>query len=403
MDRIKKELAERKLPGFMDFNSGEGGFAGKREEKKRILRDMLYGKLPFAEYETSFREVGKDGDAYGGRAVLYHMLATVTVYGNPVSFPFRIALPKGRPDGRKEKGTFLYLGFTPVIGDGIGELVLERGYGIAHVFYQDMAADAPDHFQSGLGRAGARNPHHSAGKVALWAFGLCRVMDYLEQAQMVDCGRVTVMGHSRLGKTALMAGAFDGRFSLTAAIQSGAGGMALFRGKKGEQLKDLYREHSRDWFCPAVYEYRERIESLPFDQHFLAGLTAPRHLLIGSALRDFWADPLSEYLSCVAGTEAYRALGAGGLVRREEAEAVLFPAAEGVKDGASKDGTSKEEAWKEVREETVKGEPAGETCQWGVAGESLEGEIGWYCRYGTHYLSILDWEQVIRYRELHNV
>ena len=384
MDRIQRELEERRLPDFKDKEMEESVFSEKRKKQKRILRDVLYGKMPFMDYETTFRETGKDPDAYGGRAVLYHVLVTVSVYGKQVSFPFQIILPKKAAGRTGEKGTFLYAGFTPVAGDGVAEVVLERGYGIVHVFYQDMAADFPDGFQSGLGRAGARNPYHSAGKVALWAFGLCRVMDYLEQTGIVDSGRVTVMGHSRLGKTALAAGAFDDRFSLTAAIQSGAGGIALFRGKKGEQLSDLYKEHSREWFGPGVYDYRERVEELPFDQHFLAALTAPRNLLIGSALRDFWADPLSEYLSCVAGTEIYRRMGAGGLVRKAETETVLFQGKAYTKEGGGER------------------EP-GEGCTWGIAGESLDGEIGWYCRYGTHYLSILDWEQVIRYREIHNL
>lgn len=344
----------------------------RRMDLKRILRGSLYGNLPFMEDETSFQVTGKDKEGYGGRAEIYHVLATVTVYGKPVSFPFQIAVPKAGG----EKGTFLYLGFTPVIGDGVGEYVLEQGYGIVHVFYQDMAADYPDHFQSGLGRLGERNPHHSAGKVALWAFGLSRVMDYLESSSLMDIGRVAVMGHSRLGKTALAAGAFDERFSLVAALQSGAGGIALFRGKTGEQLRDLNREYSREWFCMEAYRYMDHIEELPFDQHFLVALIAPRNLYIGSALRDAWADPLSEYLACVAGTEVYRLHGCKGLIRREDMETLLFESSRGTE---------------------------AEDLLWGIAGESMEGEIGWHCRYGSHYLSLLDWEQVIKYRRLHNI
>ena len=372
MDRIENELKKRKLPDLVNEKTGKAEWEGRRREIKRILEGFLLGNMPFLEYESVFQMTEKERDAYGGRAELYHMLATVTVYGNPVSFPFQVVLPKGR----EAKGTFLYLGFTPTIGDGVGECVLEHGYGIVHVFYQDMAADYPDHFQSGLGRLGARNPHQSAGKIAIWAFGLCRVMDYLEQSRLVDIGRVAVMGHSRLGKTALAAGAFDERFSLTAALQSGAGGIAVFRGKKGEQLRDLHREYSREWLCPRAYEYMDDIDALPFDQHFLAALIAPRNLYIGSALRDSWADPLSEYLSCVAVTKAYQRLAHQGLIRKEEMEEVLFRPVEQMEE---------------------------ESGRWGIAGESMEGKIGWHCRYGTHYLSILDWEQVIKYREIHNI
>ncbi len=382
MVRIEEELANRKLPDFMDESiTTEAGWEEQRKRLKKILHDSLYGNMPFLEHRTQFQIVEKDMSGYGGRAVLYHVLATVTVYGSPVSFPFQIALPlafrPGAAHGEKAvKGTFLYLGFTPVIGDGMGEFILDRGYGIIHVFYQDMAADYPDGFQSGLGRLGIRNSYHSAGKLAIWAFGLCRIMDYIEETSLVDTRSIAVMGHSRLGKTALIAGAFDERFLLTVALQSGAGGVALFRGKGGEQLSDLYREPSREWLSPKAYEYMDDIEKLPFDQHFLVALAAPRRLFIGSALEDLWADPLSEYLSCAAGGEAYRFLGHKGLVRRKETEAIVFR--------------------KEKRKEDT-------NYPWGIVGESTDGEIGWYCRYGTHYLSILDWEQIIKYREIHKV
>ena len=74
MDRIQRELEERRLPDFMDKEMEESVFSEKRKKQKRILRDVLYGKMPFMDYETTFRETGKDPDAYGGRAVLYHVL-----------------------------------------------------------------------------------------------------------------------------------------------------------------------------------------------------------------------------------------------------------------------------------------------------------------------------------------
>lgn len=271
---------------------------------------------------------------------------------------------------------FLYLGFTPEIADGIGEWILDEGYGIAHVYYQDMAADFPDHFQSGLARLGCRNPENSAGKLAVWAFGLAKVMDYLMECGEIDKKRITVLGHSRLGKTALLLGAFDERISLTAAIQSGAGGVALFRGKTGEGLKDLGREFSREWLCSRAYEYAEDMEKLPFDQHFLVSLIAPRRLYIGSAQGDFWADPLSEYLSLVAGSKAYEEMGRKGLVRDEETEERLL-----FTNGANP-----------VRVEGT-----------GILGQSSQGKIGWHLRAGIHYLSILDWKQVIAYREIHKI
>lgn len=360
MGKIEEELKRRNLPEF------PGNAA------KEILQSCFYGYLPFGGCKVTYECAATEQDGFGGKAVIRTMIAAVNVYGKVVCFPFRVALPV-----KKEKvPLFLYLGFTPEIADGIGEWVLDKGYGIAHVYYQDMAADFPDHFQSGLARLGCRNPENSAGKLAVWAFGLSKVMDYLIECGEIDQNRITVLGHSRLGKTALLLGAFDERISLTAAIQSGAGGVALFRGKTGEGLKDLGRKFSREWLCSRAYTYEEDLDQLPFDQHFLVSLIAPRHLYIGSAQGDFWADPLSEYLSLVAGSCTYEEMGLKGMVRDKEAEERLL-----LTNGENP-----------VRVEGT-----------GILGQSLQGQIGWHLRAGTHYLSILDWEQVIRYREIHQI
>lgn len=378
------ELKRRKLPefpGIEEENANEIWSTSEiekvREKAKEILKSHLYGYLPFAESTVSYTCASKEENGYGGKAVIDTMVAMVNVYGKVAVFPFQIVWPKHR----NKVSMFLYLGFTEKIADGIGEWILDQGYGIAHICYQDMAADFPDHFQSGLARLGCRNPENSAGKLAIWAFGVSKVMDYLMECPNADKKKITVLGHSRLGKTALLAGAFDERFSLTAAIQSGAGGAALFREKKGEQLSDLNREFSHEWLCNRAYEYMEDIERLPCDQHFLISLIAPRHLYIGTALEDFWADPASEYLSCMEGTKIYKKTGVQGLVRDTCTERFFLKRSE-----------VNEEKISLLSEE-----------KYGLLGESLNGNIGWHCRYGTHYLSILDWEQVIKYRKLHGI
>ena len=104
------------------------------------------------------------------------------------------------------------------------------------------------------------------------------------------------MGHSRLGKAALLCGAMDDRFSLVIACESGAGGAALFRGKEGENVADLCRNFPY-WFCGNFKKWQNREAELPFDQHFTAALVAPRHLYLAGAVDDEWADPLSEFLT----------------------------------------------------------------------------------------------------------
>lgn len=377
---VEEELKRRKLPEFPGIYAeningiwGQSELEMARGRAKEILKRYLYGYLPFEESAVSYTCVSKEKNGYGGKAFIETVMTVVNVYGKVAAFPFRIVWPK-----YKDKVPFfLYLGFTAEIADGIGEWILDQGYGIVHIYYQDMAADFPDCFQSGLARLGCRNSENSAGKLGIWAFGISKVMDYLMECSHADKEKITVLGHSRLGKTALLAGAFDERLSLTVAIQSGAAGAAIFRGKKGEQLSDLNRKFSQEWLCNRAYEYMENIEELPCDQHFLLSLIAPRCLYIGTALGDVWADPVSEYLSCVEGTEIYKKVGIKGLVRDKCTE-IFFG---------------------EERECDQQDNLVGA----GILGESLDGNIGWHCRYGTHYLSMDDWKQVIRYRKLHGI
>ncbi len=189
------------------------------------------------------------------------------------------------------------------------ELVLRAGMGVATAWRDSIQPDVVD------AQGGVRSWYNLGGDwgtISAWAWGLSRIMDYLETDPAVDASRVAVIGHSRLGKTALWAGANDLRFRAVISNNSGCCGAAISRRRHGETFKAIDNSFPH-WFTREFDKYKDADDSFPGDQHWLCALAAPRPLYVASATEDDWADPVGEWFSARSAAPVYGLYGLEGV------------------------------------------------------------------------------------------
>jgi len=203
------------------------------------------------------------------------------------------------------------------------EMILKRGYGLATAYYGDVEPDHAEGWKDGIR---AHYNHDANGNpleledwsaISAWAWSLSRIVDYFETDSDIDTSRIALMGHSRLGKTSLWAGATDERFAITISNNSGCGGAALSRRAFGETVKRITTNFPH-WFCQAFSQYNDNESALPVDQHQLIALMAPRPVYVASAVEDRWADPNGEFLSAKHAGPVYELYGKKGVGARSQ-------------------------------------------------------------------------------------
>ena len=289
-------LAERNVPALLT-----------RAEMLNLLQTEVYGTMPPKMEDQYFSVQENTIDNYcGGKAVHHKVFARGNINGKSYGFGFNVALPT--TEGPHP--FFIHIKFSANATDSQQptEELIDNGFAVLSFNYEAVTSDDSD-FTNGLAGVlyedGVRPNDTDPGKIAMWAWAAQRVMDYAEtRTDVLDLSRAVVCGHSRLGKTALLAAATDERFQFVYSNDSGCTGAALSRGKKGETIKVIHRTASY-WFCKNYKKYVDKEDTLPLDQHYLLACVAPRKVLVGSASKDATADPISEQLSCLAASPAF--------------------------------------------------------------------------------------------------
>lgn len=313
----------------------------RRPELKALFEHYMYGKMPPAPRGMKFEVKRIDTNYFGGKATIKE----VTIKFKDTSAP-SIHLMLVVPNNKKAPApTFLALNFcgnhTIVTNRDIRlptetlpktcpgcvdrkatdagrgaqaaswalEKTIERGYALATFFNGDIE---PDDVEATHGiRSVYRSQGYDFGAIAAWAWGLQRAVDYLLTDKDVDGQKIAVMGHSRNGKAAIVAAAFDDRIAMAIPVQAGCGGTSPSRGKVGESVKAI-NDRFPHWFNAEFKEFNSEPERLPFDQNCLIALCAPRPVLLSNATEDTWSNPAGQFEMLQSADAVYRLLHVEG-------------------------------------------------------------------------------------------
>ena len=197
------------------------------------------------------------------------------------------------------------------------EEIVARGYAALAFWNGDVALDnAKSNCTQGVHACWAKErTADSWGALSAWAWGASRVLDWVETEPLLDARHFGVVGHSRGGKTALLAGVTDTRFAMACVNDSGCSGAKLnhIDLPKSESIARISKVFPH-WFCLNYRKFAGKEFEMDFDQHMMVALMAPRAVAIASASKDHWAGQRGEYASALLASPAWELYGKRGLV-----------------------------------------------------------------------------------------
>ena len=370
----------------------------RRAEVQGLLETHVYGRTPDTPTTLLAKLVESSEDALGGTATRQQFELSISSSVD-ASRSIKLAILIYTPKGKRQAPAFMGLNFygnQTVHTDSsihlsnawmrgnseIGivanratektrgayqsrwqlETLIRRGYGLITAYCSDIDPDNYQHdFTDGVHplfyKEGQTQPADDEwGAIGAWAWGLSTMRDWLgkQTGIEIDAKRIAVIGHSRLGKTALWAGAQDENFAMVISNNSGCGGAALYRRCYGERIHHMLKPVGY-WFCRNHATYAKREAELPLDQHMLMALVAPRPLYVASAEEDRWADPKGEFLAAKHASPAYEWLGKEGLSGKEMPK----------------------------------------------INEPIANQVGYHVRSGAHDVTLFDWKRYLDFADKH--
>jgi hypothetical protein len=360
----------------------------RKPELKELFQKHMYGRLPDAVPVTAAVR-HEDKNAFGGKGTLREVEIHFNLFGkkHPLPIFLMIAFPNDRNGpapafvGPNFGGNHLYstdpnirvpeswmypkypgVKNNKATAEGRGkatdvwplEMAVSRGYAVATFYNGDIQPDRPGVMEGFRALMPASDADDATATIMSWAWGVHRCVDYLATMPEIDAKRIAVVGHSRLGKTALLAGAFDERIALVIPHQAGCGGTGPSRhdDPKAEGVKRINTSFPH-WFSKSFKQYNDATEKIPFDQHCLAALCAPRPVLYTNAALDLWANPSGQFEMLKRATPVYELHGVKGL------EAAAMP----------------------------------------EHGKLVDSRLGYFIRAGEHSMTTPDWEVYLRFAD----
>jgi hypothetical protein len=325
------------LPELLTLKSGEKVTRAqiwlnlRRPEILELYRENIYGYVPkttpVVNYDLISLEEGLFNHTasrkvlrvtYGDKAL--NAIAFVVIYSPThtqgpapllIHMTFAGAYPiKPSPNDADYKRRAAFNEQGPI------ETILSHGYSYAIIHYTEIEPDMPwskPNRPIGVrALALAKNQTEPGpkdwGAISAWAWGVSKILDYFVNDPQIDSKKIGLIGHSRLGKTAIWTGAQDTRIALVFSSCAGELGTSLARRDYGETVDDMAENFSYQ-FCANIQKYRGNWNAMPVDTHMIIALNAPHPVFITAGTKDLWADPKGEFLAEVEAGKVYRLLG----------------------------------------------------------------------------------------------